>query len=763
MTDEQKTANAQSLTTTAQLPKPYAPAAAGPSAVWSSLRYAQKTSGLRRGLHVFLSVNQKEGFDCPGCAWPDPDHRATAEFCENGARAVTHEADARIVDAAFFAAHSITSLRERSDHWLEQQGRLVAPMIKRPGSAHYEPISWDDAFTLVGNELRALDTPDRAVFYTSGRASNEAAFLYQLFARAFGTNNLPDCSNMCHESSGKGLGATLGVGKGTVQLADFDASDCILVIGQNPGTNHPRMLSTLQQAARRGAAIIAINPLRERALESFAHPQKGLGPLGVGTNIATQYLQVRINGDVALLKGIMKVVFHEERRTGGVLDRVFIEAHTAGFDDYATALAEVGWDEIVEQSGVGRADIERAAQTFIRAQSVIACWAMGLTQHENGVDNIREVVNLLLLRGMIGKPGAGVCPVRGHSNVQGDRTMGIIENPSEEFLARLDEACDIQSPRAHGFDVVGAIHAMEAGDANIFVGLGGNFVAATPDTPRVDAALQRCRLTVQISTKLNRSHVACGEHALILPCLGRSEIDAQASGTQFVTVENSMGVVHRSEGRLKPASPKLRSEPAIIAGLATATLGADRPLRWADLVDSYDRTRDLIERVIPGFSHYNQRVRTDDGFVLPNRARERSFDTTSGKANFSVVPLPVWRLRDGELLLMTIRSHDQFNTTIYEESDRYRGVYGKRRVLFIHPDDIAKRDLAPGDAVEIRSHHDGAVRSVSGFEVVPYDIPQGCVAGYFPELNPLVPLEHHARESRTPASKSVVVTVHGVS
>jgi molybdopterin-dependent oxidoreductase alpha subunit len=735
--------------------------------VFSSFRYAARTSGVGRGLRVMLDVNQRDGFDCPGCAWPDPTgddgraHRATFEFCENGARAIAHEADARRADAAFFAAHAVDELRSRSDHWLEQQGRLVHPMVRRPGASHYEPIAWDDAFAMIGRTLKSLDSPDDAVFYTSGRASNEAAFLYQLFVRSLGTNNLPDCSNMCHESSGRGLGSTLGVGKGTVQLADFARADCIFVIGQNPGTNHPRMLSTLQEARNRGCAIVVVNPLRERGLERFAHPQRGLGAMGVGGDIATHWARVRLNGDVAFCKGLMKVVLAEERARGGVIDAAFVAEHTTGFDALVADLDATGWDDIVADSGVERADIEELGRLYARSERVIACWAMGITQHENGVDNVRAIVDLLLLRGHIGRPGAGVCPVRGHSNVQGDRTMGILETPQETFLQALDEATGITSPRRHGFDVVAAIEAFEQGRARVFVALGGNLVAAAPDTPRVDAGLRRAELTVSIATKLNRTHLACGATSLLLPCLARSERDiAPATGqAQFVTVENSMGIVHRSQGRLPPASSALRSEVAIVAGMAAATVGDLPRVRWSELGGEHARVRDLIARVVPGFVDYNARVAAPDGFALPNSARERTWRTTSGKAHFTVVPLPRRALQPGQLLLQTLRSHDQFNTTVYELNDRYRGIHGRRDVLFVHPEDLRERALRDGDRVDVTSHHGGVERTVRGLSVVAYDQVRGCIAGYFPELNPLVPLEHRARESHTPASKSVVVTL----
>jgi molybdopterin-dependent oxidoreductase alpha subunit len=738
------------------LPRPYKPAAAGPGAVFQSLRYALQTSGAARGVHVFLHVNQQDGFDCPGCAWPDPAHRSMVEFCENGARAVAHEADTRKVDRAFFAAHSLAELRGKSDHWLEHEGRLVEPMVLREGATHYAPIAWSEAFDVIARELQGIG-PDEAAFYTSGRASNEAAFLYQLFARAYGTNNLPDCSNMCHESSGKGLSTTIGIGKGTVQLDDFEQCDLILIIGQNPGTNHPRMLTTLQEAAKRGCKIVSINPLRERALERFAHPQNPLGILGQGTNISSQYIQVKINGDVALLKGVMKRVLER-----GGQDRAFLAEHTTGLADLVKSVESASWDDILTGSGATRDEIEELATTYLNSERVIACWAMGITQHENAVGTVREIVNLLALRGNLGKPGAGVCPVRGHSNVQGDRTMGIYEAPSESWLAKMDAGTGITSPRKHGYDVVDTIAAMEDGRVKAFVALGGNFAAATPDTPRTFQALSKCALTVQISTKLNRSHLVTGKTALILPCLGRTETDVQKGGPQFVTVENSMGVVHRSEGRLPPAGKELRSEPWIVAHMARAVLPRSS-IAWTELVENYDRIRDLIERSVAGFAGFNARVRAPDGFLLPNGARERKWHTKSGKVELTAQPIPrLGALTPAEggtqLVLMTIRTHDQFNTTIYDVNDRYRGLYGKRRVVLAHPDDIGALGFKSGDMVDVTSHFKGTTRTAASFELVAYDIPRGCCASYFPEANALVPLESRAAESGTPTSKSVIVT-----
>jgi molybdopterin-dependent oxidoreductase alpha subunit len=741
-------------------PAPLSPAG-GLTAVLSSLSYARDRAGVGRALRALSLLNQDRGFDCPSCAWPDPapGERSLAEFCENGARAVAHEADRRRLDAGFFAEHSRSSLRAESDYFLEQQGRLVEPVFRAPGDDHYRPLSYGDAFALAGTALRELASADRAIFYTSGRASNEAAFLYQLLARALGTNNLPDCSNLCHESSGKGLGTTIGVGKGTVGLADFELADCIFIIGQNPGTNHPRMLTTLAAARQRGATLVSINPLRERALVSFAHPQTARGLLGSADPISTEYVQVRINGDVALLKGVMKELLRFEAEQGGVLDHEFIREHTRGFEAFAAALAEIPLSRLVKESGVSQAEITRLAEIYRQSRRVIVCWAMGLTQHKNGVANVRELVNFLLLRGNLGRPGAGVCPVRGHSNVQGDRTVGIVEAPSEAFLDRLERALGFQVPRRHGHDAVGSVLAMERGEVDMFVALGGNFVRAMSDSERTAAAIARTKLAVHVATKLNRTHLEAGSASLILPCLGRSERDAAGGRFQFVSVEDSMGVVHRSEGALEPPAPGLLGEPAIVAGIAGAALGRGTPVPWDELARNYDAIRALIERAIPGFERYNQRVREPGGFELPNAARERRFATDSGKAEFTVQALPEHELGQGQLLLTTVRSHDQFNTTIYGLDDRYRGIRGDRRVVFLNAEDMAERRLEPGQRVDLTSHFRGSRRSVYGFTAVPYDLPRGSAAGYFPELNPLVALESHADESHTPTSKSIVVTL----
>jgi molybdopterin-dependent oxidoreductase alpha subunit len=734
------------------------PAAGGFGALVSTARHAAR-AGLGRTIPALALANQSEGFDCPGCAWPEAAERGLVEFCENGAKAVAHEATARLAGREFFARTPLAELRAQSGRWLEQQGRLAEPMLRRRGADRYEPIAWEDAFARVGEALRALDSPHRAAFYTSGRASNEAAFLWQLFVRRFGTNNLPDCSNMCHESSGTGLSEMIGVGKGTVSLADFAAADLILVIGQNPGTNHPRMLTTLEAAARRGAAIVSINPLRERGLVRFSHPQHPVSMLRGGTKLASRFVRVRVGGDVALLKGVMKELLAlEAEQPGTALDPDFIARHTTGFDAFRKALEAAPWDALVAESGIERAEMRELAELYAGAERTIACWAMGLTQHRFGVDNVQEVMNLLLLRGNVGKPGAGPCPVRGHSNVQGDRTMGIWERPGAAFLDRLGAEFAFAPPREPGWNTVEALGAMARGEGRVFLALGGNLAAAAPDTAFAEAALDRCALTVHVATKLNRTHLL-GEESLLLPCLGRTERDVTAAGAQFVTVEDSMSAVHRSQGWLDPASPALRSEPAIVAGLARATLGAADGVPWEAFGADYDLVRDRIARVVPGFDDFNRRVRASAGFVLPSGARTRAFDTPSGRAAFREIPLPDLPLGPGQLVLMTIRSHDQFNTTVYGDDDRYRGVSGDRRVVFLHAADLSERGLADGDAIDVTSHFEGEERVLRGFRTRSYDIPRGCAAAYFPEANALVPVRAFAHGSHTPAYKSVAVTI----
>jgi molybdopterin-dependent oxidoreductase alpha subunit len=746
--------------------KPVSKVAGGMTAALTAARFAWGEMGVVRGSRTLMQLNQKQGIDCPGCAWPEPDgERSHFEFCEEGAKHVADEATRKRVTPEFFAKYSVKELAGQSDLWLNQQGRLTHPMVLREGASHYEAINWTDAFALLATELNSLASPDEAIFYTSGRTSNEAAFLYQLFVRQFGTNNLPDCSNMCHESSGTAMKDALGFGKGTVTLADFDLCDAIFIIGQNPGTNHPRMLTTLLEAKRRGCKIVHINPLPEAGTTRFKHPQEFWNWLGAGTQLADLFLQVRINGDVALLKGIMKEVLDaEERRPGEILDHEFINKYTTGFAEFKDALARTHLGDILDQSGIRKSQIEDAAKLFINSERVIFCWAMGLTQHKNAVANIQEIVNLMMLRGQLGKPGAGLCPVRGHSNVQGDRTMGIWEQPTDEFLNKLGEEFDFEPPRDHGYDTVHAIRAMHEGKAKVFFALGGNFLSATPDTEYTAEALRRCRLTVHVSTKLNRAHLITGKQALILPCLGRTEIDQQASGPQFVTTENSMAVVEEWRGSLQPASEHLLSEPAIVAGLAKAVGStnlslSDMKVDWDSLIANYDRIRDHIERVVPDFEHYNERVRQPGGFYLPNPIRQREFKTKDGRARFTVHPLPLIDLQPDEFLMMTMRSHDQFNTTIYGLDDRYRGIHNGRRVVFLNADDIRLSRLQAGQLVDLTSRFKGEERVASGFRIVPYSIPRRCAATYFPEANVLVPIDHFADKSHTPASKSVVITI----
>jgi molybdopterin-dependent oxidoreductase alpha subunit len=726
------------------------------------------------GARTLLSVNQPDGFDCPGCAWPDRDHTSTFEFCENGAKAVAAEATKHRATPEFFAKYTVAELARYSDHWLEDQGRLTHPMRYDAASDRYLPVSWDEAFATIAKHLDALASPDEAIFYTSGRTSNEAAFLYQLFVREFGTNNFPDCSNMCHEPSGTGMTPQIGVGKGTVSLRDFELADAIFIFGQNPGTNHPRMLGELRRAANRGAAIVAFNPLRERGLERFADPQDRLEMLrGGSTRIASDYFQPKIGGDLAAVKGIIKHVLEADeraRREGGarVVDVDFITRHTTGFAAFAADVADEAWDTIEAESGLTRGQLQRAGDIYMAAGSVICCWGMGITQHKHSVATIQMIVDLLLLRGNLGRPGAGACPVRGHSNVQGDRTMGIYEKPASAFLDRLQQVFGFDPPREHGFDTVGAIEAMLDGRGKVFFAMGGNFAMATPDTDATHRALRSCALTVHVATKTNRSHLVHGREALILPCLGRTEIDVQKAGLQSVTVEDSMSMVHLSAGINAPASDDLLSEPAIVARLAEATLGGRSRVPWRDLVADYDRIRDLIAAVFDDFHDFNARVRVPGGFRLPSSAGERRWKTESGRAAFIAhrVPtdLPVHRARAASdrpvFTLSTVRSHDQYNTTIYGLDDRYRGVFGERRVLFANAEDIAALGMQAGDRVDLESLcDDGVARHARGFLLAAHDIPRGCLAAYFPETNALVPLSSFADQARTPTSKSIPVVV----
>ncbi|MEM9653515.1 MAG: FdhF/YdeP family oxidoreductase [Actinomycetota bacterium] len=736
--------------------------ATGLPAVVSSVRHILRDTGATRGARALTLLNQPGGFDCPSCAWPDPDdHRSAAEFCENGAKAVASEAMNKTIGAEFFAAHSISELAGRSDHWHDRQGRLGEPLLLDPDTEHYRPIGWQEAFDLIAEELQALQTPDDAIFYTSGRASNEAAFLYQLFVRMFGTNNLPDCSNMCHESSGTALGAAIGIGKGTVTLDDITNADTILCVGQNPGTNHPRMLAALESAVKKGGQVVAINPLREAGLLAFAHPQKVRGVLGRATDLASQYLQVRVNGDMALFRGLAKSIVARD-----AIDQAFIDEHTKGIDEYLAAVEATTWSEIETMSGIARSEIERLTDTILRGeQKLITCWAMGLTQHHNAVDTIREVTNVHLLLGAVGRPAAGLCPVRGHSNVQGDRTMGIFERMPAWFHDKLDEVFAFESPRAHGYDTVGAIVAMRDQPGKVFLALGGNFAQATPDTDYTARALRNCSLTVHISTKLNRSHLIPGTRALILPCLGRSERDERAAGTQFVTSENSVGVVQQSQGRLRPASKHLLSEVAIIAGIAEATIGDSEQVCWSELADDYGRIRNRIEQVVPGFDNYNERAMDDGVFYLPNHAKQRVWNTPTGKANFHSEDLSVFEPSvAGRLVLQTSRSHDQFNTTIYGLDDRYRGVQDQRRVIYLNRADLEARGIEAMSRVDITSYwttEDGVVeeRRAERFVAVPFDTVVGTAMAYFPEANALVPIGSMAEHSRTPTSKAIEIDI----
>jgi len=731
--------------------------AAGIPGVAAGLAAGLREMGVARSARTLLRVNKVEGFDCPGCAWPEPAHRHPAEFCENGAKAVAEEATVKRVGPEFFAAHSLADLAWRSEFWLGKRGRLTHPMLKREGSDHYAPVSWDEAIGVLAGELSALDSPDQALFYTSGRTGNEAAFLYQLLARAYGTNNLPDCSNMCHESSGVALTETIGIGKGSVSLEDVWAADLIVVVGQNPGTNHPRMLTALEKAKRNGAAIVAVNPLPEAGLLRFKNPQTVRGLLGRGTVLADAHLPIRIGGDLALFQWIGHRLLEWD-----ATDKSFVDESTTGFADYAAHAAAVDPEAVAAATGLSIADIDDLARRFASSQRIIVCWAMGLTQHRESVATIQEIVNVQLLRGMIGKEGAGLCPVRGHSNVQGDRTMGIYEIPPA-WTEKLGTEFGFSVPREPGTHTVDAIRAMRDGTAKVFVGLGGNFAAATPDTAVTEAALRSCRLTVHISTKLNRSHVVTGEIALILPTLGRTERDVRGTGEQFVTVEDSMSAVHASRGRLEPAGEELISEVAIICKLGEALL--DQGIPWADFAEDYRLIRERIARIIPGFADYEAKVADKIGFVLPHPPRDsRTFTTPSGRAVFTVSALSAIEVPDGRLLMQTLRSHDQYNTTIYGLDDRYRGIRNGRRVVLVNPGDLAELGLADGDMVDIYSEWAGDEdRHVHDFRIVSYPTARGCAATYFPEANPLVPLDNTAKGSHTPVSKSLIVRLVGRS
>lgn len=735
--------------------------AAGMPAVISSAKHVFSEMGLGRGLKALANLNQKGGIDCPGCAWPDPDdERSTiAEYCENGAKAIAEEATTKKLDSSFFQENSVSQLSMLTDYEIGKKGRLAQPMFLPEGSDHYQDITWDRAFAKIAEHLNGLKSPDEAIFYTSGRTSNEAAFLYQLFVREYGTNNMPDCSNMCHESSGVALTDSLGIGKGSVKLEDFYDTEVILILGQNPGTNHPRMLSALKKAKEKGATIISINPIVETGLLNFSNPQEIKGALGISSKLTDIYLQVKINGDMALLQALAKLMLvDEDKHPGSVFDLDFIKDKTKGFEDYLDHIRTLNLHKLLTECGIPLETLQRVAKILCNKNKIIACWAMGLTQHKNSVNTIKEVVNLLLLKGSIGKPGAGTCPVRGHSNVQGDRTMGIYEKPSPHFLDRLEQIFRFSPPRKPGYDTVESIKAMHDGKARVFFAMGGNFLSATPDTLFTAEALQKCDLTVQVSTKLNRSHLIHGKEALILPCLGRTDKDLINGELQFVSVENSMGVVHSSKGSLRPISSQLASEPTIVCNLALATLKNSK-VDWAKYLQHYDNIRDSIEECVPGFENYNHRVKEPAGFYLPNGARDNAYNTESGKANFNIANTDAIVLQEDELLMMTIRSHDQFNTTIYGLDDRYRGIFNERRVILMNAKDMEKFQLKERDLVDLCNYHGNKERLALKFVALAYNIPERCCATYFPEANVLVPLNSTADQSNTPTSKSVVIKI----
>ena len=745
--------------------------AAGLASITSAMKQVVGKMGVVRGTKGLLSLNQKGGIDCQSCAWADPDEKRTyAEFCENGAKALADEGTTKRVDSKFFAKYSVAELSEKSDFWLNKQGRITSPMILRDSGKHYQSITWEEAFFEIAKELNSLDSPNEAVFYTSGRTSNEAAFLYQLFVRQFGTNNLPDCSNMCHESTSVALTETIGLGKATIRLEDFEQTDLVIVIGQNPGTNAPRMLSSLQTAKKSGAKMIAINPLPEAGLINFANPNPQhyenilkypaamLG--GNPTHLADLHLPVRIGGDMAVLKGILKIAVEREKQNPTpIFDYEFIDQKTSGYQEFIANLETISWNDILRESGLSLEQITEAAEMFLNANRVITCWAMGVTQHTHAVATIQDIVNLHLLRGQIGKPGAGLCPVRGHSNVQGDRTMGISERMPERFLKALETEFDFNCPREKGFDTVESINAMHDGKAKVFFAMGGNFLSATPDTEFVGEALRRCNLTVQVITKLNRTALVTGKTSIILPCLGRSEMDLQNGIEQFVSTESTLLNVQMSKGIFEPASIDLRSETWIAVKLAQATLGEKSTVNWQEMISDYDKIRDSISRVVPGFENYNERIRIDGGFYLPNKPRNREFQTDSGKAKFNASKLAKIELESGQLMLTTVRSHDQFNTTIYGTSDRYRGIHGERRVLLMNEADIKERGLKSGDSVDITSYSEDRIRHARNFRVVKYPIPKDCAAGYFPEMNVLISHKSVAEKSNTPTSKLIKVAV----
>lgn len=734
--------------------------AAGLLGIKEALRHGFKEMGVLRSMRALLEMNQKDGFDCPSCAWPDPENPSKiAEYCENGAKALADEATEKQIGAEFFKKHSVKEISQLSDYELNKFGRLIEPLVLKPGSMHYEPITWKEAYKLITRELHELDSPDEAIFYTSGRSSNEAAFLYGLFSRALGTNNLPDCSNMCHESSGVALEETLGIGKGSVKLEDLFRAEVIIVAGQNPGTNHPRMLSALEKCKQNNGKVISINPLEESGLVSFRNPKNFKGVLGGGEGMANIHLPVRINQDIPLIKLIIKKLALLDGETGSVFDHQFIESYTQGYDALIEDIQKYDEKDLLKRSGVSEEKIDEVVQLLAAKSKIVVCWAMGLTQHKNGVENIREYINLLLLKGAVGKKNAGTCPVRGHSNVQGDRSVGIKHFVDKGLNRNIEKYLGFSPPEKEGLDTVGSIQAMHEGRAKVFIALGGNFLMAASDTEYTAEALQNCSLTVQISTKLNRSHLVTGKTALVLPTIGRSEKDEKNGKLRFFTVENSMGRVHRSKGLLKPASNKIKSEPELIAEIADAFFKGNHPVDWKALSEDYDLIREYMDKVIKGFKKTQERSE-GAGYYLPNNVRKLDFSKLpGGKAKITLNNLPEFKLEKDEFLLMTIRSHDQFNTTIYGLNDRYRGVYNERRVLFMNPTDMQNRGLKEKEIVNITSSYDGKDRTAYNFLIVPYTIPIGNLAAYYPETNILVPYNHYAYRSNTPISKSIKVKV----
>ena len=736
--------------------------AAGISSIKSTLTHISKEMGTIRGLKTLSKLNQVDQIDCPGCAWPDPEkgkRSKLGEYCENGAKAIAEEGTIKKASPDFFKKYSVEELSKWSDYSLGKTGRLTHPMLLDNKKKHYEKIKWNKAFKLIANNLNNLKDPNESIFYTSGRSSNEAAFLYGVFAREFGTNNLPDCSNMCHESSGIALTETLGIGKGSVTLDDFPKADLVMVIGQNPGTNHPRMLSSLEKLKKNGGKIISINPLEEVGLKRFKNPQKINGYFGSGTELTDVYLKVKINQDIPLLKAIMKTLINRNNPNNQIIDEKFIREKTSGFSKFYNNIQKHNLEDLITTSGVKVSEFNKAIKILEPAKKIIICWAMGLTQHKNGVDNIKECVNLLLLKGSIGKKGAGTCPVRGHSNVQGDRSVGIIHKTSPELSNALKETFDFDSPKNEGYDTVHSIKAMYNRKAKIFISLGGNFLSAASDTLYTAKALQNCDLTVSISTKLNRTHLVTGKKALILPTIGRTEIDKFKGKNRFVSVENSMGRVHISKGTLLPASKKLMSEPEIISKIAHHTLKNNSKTKWLELGVNYNLIRDKISKVFNDFKNYNEKVK-DSGFYLPNNSRKGDFSKLKKKrAKFSLCKVPLHVIKDDEFLLMSIRSHDQFNTTIYGLNDRYRGIYNERRVVFMNKKDIKKFNLNSLDLIDIESLYNGKKRIAKKFHVVPYNIPSQNLACYFPEANVLVPINEFAFKSQTPISKSIKVKI----